>query len=73
MQAIVAKYLPPTNTKGSRIKVECGDFGSSTYGFPYEFDGLDAYRHCVHLFCEERNWNPNRNCAWLKSGVVVAV
>lgn len=38
MQAIVTKYLPATNTKGSRIKAQCAR-GSLTVSYPHELSG----------------------------------
>ena len=35
MQAIVTKYLPATNTRGSRIKAYC-ERGAVTISYPYE-------------------------------------
>ena len=38
MQTIITKYLPATNTKGSRIKATCNR-GSCTIPYPYELSG----------------------------------
>ena len=35
MQAIITKYLAPTNTRGARIKV-ISSWGNKTYSFGYE-------------------------------------
>jgi len=43
MQAIVTKYLPATNFRGSRIKAACVD-GSVTIPYPYEFSGQAVHR-----------------------------
>lgn len=44
MQAIITKYLSPTNFKGARIKASC-ERGSATVPFPHELSG-DA----CHIF-----------------------
>jgi len=38
MQAIITKYLPATNTRGSRIKASC-ERGSITIDYPHELSG----------------------------------
>jgi len=45
MQAIITKYLPATNTRGSRIKASC-ERGSVTISYPYELAmGEEVHRH----------------------------
>lgn len=46
MQAIVTKYLPATDTKGSRIKASCGR-GSITIPYPHELSGEAVHRYAV--------------------------
>jgi hypothetical protein len=46
MQAIQTKYLPATNTLGSRIKAKCGR-GSITIPYPYELSGDECHREAV--------------------------
>ena len=44
MQAIITKYIPATDLRGSRIKARC-DRGSITIGYPHERrQGEDAHR-----------------------------
>lgn len=43
MQAIVTKYLPPTNTRGARVKATCAR-GSVMISFPHELSGDDVHR-----------------------------
>ena len=40
MQAITVKYLPPTNTKGSRLKAICSR-GSITVSFKYDLEDYE--------------------------------
>ena len=42
METIVTKYLPATNTRGSRIKASCKR-GSCTIPYPYELSGDDLH------------------------------
>lgn len=44
MQAIITRYLPPTNTKPSRVKASCAR-GSVTISYPHELSGEE-----VHVF-----------------------
>ena len=43
MQAIITKYLPTTNSRGSRIKATCSS-GSVTIPYPYELSGQAVHR-----------------------------
>ncbi len=43
MQAIVTKYIPATNYRGSRIKASCA-FGSVTIPYPHELTGMAVHR-----------------------------
>lgn len=55
MQAIVTKYLGPTNTKGGRIKARC-DAGSLTIGF-HDGDGReDPHDRAARLLAEKLGW-----------------
>ena len=45
-QAIVTRYLCPTNTKPSRIRATC-DRGSVVISFPLEVSGADAHAVAV--------------------------
>lgn len=48
MQAIITKYLFPTNTRGARIKAEC-ERGSITVSYHDELsEGEDVHRHAVN-------------------------
>lgn len=47
MQSIQTKYLPATDSNGSRIKAKCAR-GSITIPFPYELIGDETHRAAVH-------------------------
>jgi hypothetical protein len=55
MQAIVTKYLPPTNTRGSRIKATAGA-GSITVLYPYDIDGQAAHRVAAQALADKFGW-----------------
>jgi hypothetical protein len=46
MQAIRTKYLPATNSRGSRIKATC-ERGSITIPYPYDLSGDEVHREAV--------------------------
>jgi hypothetical protein len=50
MQAIYTKYLPATNSRGSRIKATC-DAGSITIPYPYELSGDEVHRAAAKALC----------------------
>jgi len=43
MQAILTKYIPVTNTRGSRIKAIC-ERGSATIPYPHHLSGDEVHR-----------------------------
>lgn len=54
MKAILVKYLGPTNTKGSRIKVSACGVKSIIYPFDY---GSDHQEHEAAIrFCAFNKW-----------------
>jgi hypothetical protein len=56
MQAIQTRFMPCTNTRGSRIKASC-ERGSITIPYPHELSGNDIHRAAVDAlvarFCAE--------------------
>ncbi len=68
MQSIQTKYLPATNTRGSRIKATC-ERGSITIDYPHELSGDEVHREAVRQLLErfvsedwaERSIPPSQN------------
>lgn len=54
MQAIVCKYLRPTDTKGPRIKAVCAS-GSFTVGF-HSSDRSDPHLDAAEGLCKKLGW-----------------
>jgi hypothetical protein len=50
MQAIITKYLGPTNTRGARIKASC-ERGKLVMGWPHELDVEQAHRWACDELC----------------------
>lgn len=75
MQAIITKYIPPTNYKPSRVKAKC-ERGSITISWDYngEMDShLAAAQTLVEKFAKEdfaRNGQPIESNPWLRPRVM---
>ena len=55
MQAIVTKYLGPTDTKGARIKAT-GYSGSITIPYDHSLSGRAVHRKAAEALCEKFGW-----------------
>lgn len=68
MQAIVCKFLRPTNTKGPRVKATCAA-GSLTVGY-YSSDRNDPYQDAAEALCAKLGWvsTPNNLYSTLVRG-----
>ena len=56
MQAIITKYLPVTNSRGSRIKATCAA-GSVTIAYPHELSGMDCHAKAAKALVNKLQWN----------------
>ena len=52
MQVILTKYLPVTNSRGSRIKAKCWR-DSVTIPFPYELNCMDRHQLAAQTLAEK--------------------
>jgi hypothetical protein len=57
MKAIMTKYLPCTNSKGSRIKASDGDGNSITIGYPHELSGEEVFKKAAIALCDKMQWS----------------
>lgn len=57
MQAIKTRYLPPTNTKPSRIKAEC-EAGTITISRDYSLNLEQLHIKAAYLLIQKLKWNP---------------
>lgn len=55
MQAIITKYLPATNSRGSRIKATC-QAGSVTISYPYDLTGMCCHAAAAKALVEKLGW-----------------
>lgn len=67
MQAIITRYLPPTNTRGARIKATAAA-GSISIPYPHEFYVEDAHRAAAIALREKLGWTGELTTGCLPSG-----
>ena len=84
MQAIITKYLPPSNVKGARIRATCE---AMTIILSWDYDGNPEVNHrvaaaelclrmdkrCAKLYGSKPQWNKPKVAAQLKGGEYVHV
>lgn len=56
MKAIETKYLPPTNSRGARIKAWTEGGNSITIGYPYELSRDDVHHAAATALCKKMDW-----------------
>jgi len=70
MQAIVTKYIKPTNTKGARVKAtSCGSFSVTV---PFDYEG-NEHETAARELCKKLKWEfshvpgvlPDGSTAWV--------
>lgn len=57
MIAIQTKYIPATNTRGSRIKAFTSSGQSLTLGFSYELEDYENYKRVALELCKKMGWS----------------
>ena len=71
MRTIITKYLPATNTRGSRIKAtEQRNYNSITISYDYALDGVAVHKKAVDALQELSGTNYKYVVGELKSGFV---
>jgi hypothetical protein len=56
MKAIITKFMPATDTRGSRIKAQAEGVKSLSIPYPHEMNSEEGHRHAASLLCERMNW-----------------
>ena len=72
MLAITTKYIPATNTRGSRIKAQADKF-TVTIPYPYDLNGHEVHFRAVAALIEKHklDWDiRNMRYGTLKNGYV---
>ena len=67
MQAIITKYLGPTNVKNSRIKATCAA-GSVTIDYPHELSGMECHAKAAYALLAKMQWDYKLMGGQLPSG-----
>lgn len=62
-QAILSKYIPATNTRGSRIKAWC-ERGSITIPYPHDLTGAACHRAAVDALLSKFRAEDGVECSW---------
>lgn len=68
MKAIQVKYLPVTNTKGTRYKAWAWGGSSVTLGRDYGLDGEKDARRAAQALCDKMGWGPLTGSGQLPNG-----
>jgi len=55
MQAILTRYLGPTNSRGARIKATCAA-GSITISYPHDLSGQAVHRKAAEALVSKLDW-----------------
>lgn len=69
MKAIQTKYLPATNTKGSRIRAFDSDGNSVTVSHYHDASRDDAHRRAARALCEKMDWRGRLIGGHIKDGM----
>ncbi len=56
MKAIITKYLPATNSRGSRIKASAEGVPSLTIPYPHELSGAAVHAAAAVALCRRMGW-----------------
>lgn len=67
MKAIVTKYVPPTDTKGSRISARAEGVRAVTVAYDHNLDTYDAHKKAALKLCSTMKW---KGCNRLQGGTV---
>lgn len=73
MKAIQIKYLAPTDTKGSRLKVWAEGVKPKIYGRNYDVSGEFDAENCAKEYAKDMNWFNPLVFGMLPNGDYVAV
>jgi hypothetical protein len=66
---IVVTYRGPTNTKGARMHITCGDFKPLTVSYPYGYEGFRAFECAARQYADGMGWGDIPLVGgWIKGG-----
>ena len=67
-KAIITKYLPATNYRGSRVKAGDEDGNTITISYPSGFSGVATHRQAADALCAKMGWTGDLVGGSLKYG-----
>ena len=70
MKAILTKYLPCTNSRGSRIKAYDCDKNSVTMSYDYALNGEEQYKRVAIALCVKMGWDTDLVGGGVENGYV---
>jgi hypothetical protein len=70
MKAIVTRYRPATNSRGSRIAASDEDGNWISIPYPHELSGEAVHRHAAEALCAKMGWAGRLTSGSLKNGYV---
>jgi hypothetical protein len=70
MQAIVTKYIGPSNVKGSRIKATSASGVSAFSDYKSEYDTERNHREAIRKLCHKLGWHGHMVLGSTKVGYV---
>lgn len=56
MKAIETRYVPATDTRGSKIRAEDCDGHTVTISYPYHLSGEKVHRLAARALCRKLGW-----------------
>lgn len=70
MKAIITKYHPPGNVRGSRISATDEDGNKVFIPYPHEFSGMEAHAQAALALCKKMGWPTSLIGGGLKNNYV---
>lgn len=71
MQAIITKFIPATNTRGSRVKASC-EAGSIIIGYNHDGHRENAHVEAFHALIAKLKWTVGyKHKKWVMGGTAV--
>ena len=70
MQTITTKYIPATNTNGSRIKATASSGISVIMPYRYDMDTKQVHMEAARLLMKKLDWYGTMICGDTKTGIV---
>ena len=70
MKAITTRYIPASNTRGSRIVATAEGGNRVTIPYPHELSGADVHAEAAIALCRKLSWHGDLIAGGTESGYV---